>query len=448
MITRATVVKVILFVVISAALIIYIGTRFLGVLNIIPPQNYTVMLPLPDADGLFERSEVDYRGVNVGEAGSPQLTKDGVVVPLKIDGGAPPIPKDLRVVLSDRSAAGEKYVLLLPNTNSGPYLRDGDVIPPNRIQLPATVQSVLLNLDQLVASVPLNDLRTTVHELGVGFNRLGPKLQLLLDSTNALTKTAQATLPETVTLIRDARTVLQTQNDLADPIKSFSSDLRKVTAQLKRSDPDIRRLTRTGPEAGRQVSALLRESRPGLDDTIRGLGTTTQILDNHRRGIQSVFQLYAGLVAGIPTILPGDGSAHLGVVLNLNDPPPCTKGYEQTIQFKGTVTRTPPRPINYRAFCDEPIFSPITVRGEKPQYPFVHNRPQPPPDWFFAFYQDGRAAGIYDPQRRYHGQRDFYANWPPSSSSPMVSGPGTSLPALLGAPGAYGNFGFTPGAVR
>jgi len=447
MLTRGTIVRAILFVVISAALVIYIGARFLGVFSFIGPHPYTVMLPLPTADGLFDRSEVDYRGYNVGEAQEPQLTKDGVLIPLKIHGGTSPIPKDLHAVVADRSAAGEKFVNLLPDSNGGPYLADGDVIPANRVQLPENVESVLFDLNRLVASVPLNDLRTTVHELGVGFNQLGPKLQLLLDSTNALTKTAQATLPETVTLIRDARTVLQTQNDLADPIKSFASDLRKVTAQLKRSDPDIRRLTRTGPEAGRQVSALLRESRPGLDDTIRGLGTTTQILDDHRRGIQSVFQLYAGLAAGIPTILPGDGTAHLGLVLNLNDPPPCTKGYGQTIQVKGTVTRTPPRPINYRAFCDEPIFSPIDVRGMKPQYPFVDNKPQPPPDWFFAFYQDGRAAGVFDPQRRYRGERDFYANWPPSSSSTGTAST-TGMPGLLGAPGSYGEFGFTPGAVR
>jgi hypothetical protein len=84
------------------------------------------------------------------------------------------------------------------------------------------------------------------------------------------------------------------------------------------------------------------------------------------------------------------------------------------------------------------------VRGFKPQYPFVDDRPQPPPDWFFAFYQDGPAAGISEPQRHYRGERDFYADWPSGGSS-MTS---TSQPlGLLSAPGTYGSFGLTPGPM-
>ncbi|HEY1969141.1 MAG TPA: MCE family protein [Pseudonocardia sp.] len=400
MITRATMIRAILFVVISVVLVVYIGGRYLHVFNFIPPQGYTVMVPLPAANGLFYRSEVDYRGVKIGDLGEPELTQTGTEVPLNIAGSAAPIPKDLKVVIVDRSAAGERYVNLLPNTNSGPFLADGDRIPADRVAAtPVQVQSVLLSLNQLAASVPLDDLRTVVNQLGIGFDQLGPKLQLLLDSTNSLVKTTQDILPQTTTLIRDTSNVLATQNTLADPIKSFSSDLRKVTAQLKASDPDIRRLTNTGPEAGHQVTALLHESRPGLDDTIRRLGTTTQILDDHERDIQSILQLYAGLAAAIPTILPGDGTAHLGLALNVNDPPACTKGYEASDRQPGAEI-TPPHPLNYRAFCREPIFSPIMVRGFKPQYPFVNGRPQTPPDWFFAFYQHGGpATGVFEPRR-------------------------------------------------
>jgi phospholipid/cholesterol/gamma-HCH transport system substrate-binding protein len=203
------------------------------------------------------------------------------------------------------------------------------------------VQTVLQSVDTLVASVPLNDLQTSVNELGQAFDGLGPKLQLLLDSTHSLTVSAMQNLPQTLALIHDARTVLQTQNDLADPIKSFSSNVKLISEQLKKSDPDIRRLLHTGPDAAQEISDLIDESGDGLHRTIKELLTLSQITDDHLRGIQNVLQLYPGLAAAIPTILPGDGTAHLGLVLNINDPPNCTKGYEATVRRPGINIQKP-----------------------------------------------------------------------------------------------------------
>lgn len=395
MITRTAMVKVGVFVVLTVVLVFYIGAHFLSLFSFIGPRSYTVHLPVADANGLFARSEVTFRGVKVGDIGQPQLTDGahpGVDVPLVIEGGTPKIPADLTAVVADRSAVGERFVDLRPNTDRGPFLADGDTIPANRVRVPVPVQNVLGSLNTLVASVPLDDLRGTVDELGKAFNGLGPKLGLLLDSTNSLTSTALDNLPQTLALIHDARTVLQTQNDLADPIRSFSSNLKLVTQQLKDSDPDIRRLLVTGPDAARELDALLDESGDGLSRTIDEGRTLSQITSSHLRDIQSVLQLYPGLAAAIPTILPGDGTAHLGLALNINDPAPCSLGYENTLRRPGTDTA--PDRINYRAYCREPIFSPTDVRGVKPQYPFVDGRPGTPPDWFRAFYSDGPAAGI------------------------------------------------------
>lgn len=449
MITRATIVRVVLFVVLTVGLVIYVGAHFLGLFNFIGKSDYTVHVPLKAATGLFARSEVTYRGVKVGNVGSLQLTDTGVDLALRLDGGGPEIPADLRVMIADRSAIGERFVDLLPNTDKPPYLRDGDVIPADRVSVPVRVEDVLANLDELAASVPLGDLQTTVSELGKAFDNLGPKLQLLLDSTNSLVTSANQVLPETATLIRDVRTVLQTQNELADPVRSFSSDLKLVTKQLKDSDPDIRRLLDTGPDAGRELSSLLDESGNKLGDTIREANTTSDIARDHLRDIQSVFQLYAGLVAAIPSILPDDGTnrARLGLVLNVNDPALCTKGYERNDDQDGQDV-TPPNPIFHRAYCREPIFSPSNVRGIKPQYPFVDNRPQQPPDWFFAFYQDGPQAGIFGPSAKDQGGR--MKDTRPRRSGRQSMDPSfdyTSLPGLLSAPATHGEFGLVPAVL-
>jgi phospholipid/cholesterol/gamma-HCH transport system substrate-binding protein len=437
MITRATAIRGILFVVLTVGLVLYVGAHFLGVFSFVGKQDYNVRMPISDASGLFPRAEVTYRGVKVGEVGPLELTPEGVDTILVVKGGGPDIPSDLKAVVASRSAVGERFVDLLPNRAQGPFLKDGDVIPADRVTLPTPVQDVLKNLDQLAATVPLPDLQTTVSELSKAFDNLGPKLQLLLDSTHSLVSSANAYLPQTIGLIHDARTVLNTQNDLSDPIKSFSSDLKKITEQLKDSDPDVRDLLKTGPDAGRELSALIDESGDGLHDTIKEGLTLSQITRDHVRDIQSVLQLYPGLAAAIPTILPSDGSgrAQLGLVLNIDNPPVCTNGYEATDIQAGQDT-TPPDPLNYRAYCREPIFSPTDVRGIKPQYPFRNDQPQVPPDWFFAFYQDGPEAGIHGkPTERSGHHPDRERQSVNTSFNPA------GMPLLLSAPATTGQFG-------
>jgi phospholipid/cholesterol/gamma-HCH transport system substrate-binding protein len=59
--------------------------------------------------------------------------------------------------------------------------------------------------------------------------------------------------------------------------------------------------------------------------------------------------------------VPGDGSAHFGLAVNLNDPPACEKGYESTKKRSpedGTST-----PANLNAGCTEPKGNATDVRG-------------------------------------------------------------------------------------
>ena len=55
----------------TVGLVLYIGAHFLGVFTFLGAKPYTVMVPVADANGLFPRSEIDYRGVKAGEISGP-----------------------------------------------------------------------------------------------------------------------------------------------------------------------------------------------------------------------------------------------------------------------------------------------------------------------------------------------------------------------------------------
>ena len=64
-----------------------------------------------------------------------------------------------------------------------------------------------------------------------------------------------------------------------------------------------------------------------------------------------------------PTVVPGEGSAHLGLVLNMFDPPPCTMGYEATPRRAGNQVAD--TPVNAQAYCAAPDSGPVDVRGRR-----------------------------------------------------------------------------------
>lgn len=370
MITKTVRWQLIALVLVTVVAVGYAGFRYAGLDRIFGATTYPVTVQLADSGGIFTGADVTYRGVSVGRVGQLSLTARGVDVQLDIENSAPSIPADARAVVGNLSPIGEQYVDLQPVADGGEALAAGSVIPQDRTRTPVQINTFLTELDQLVSTVPKDSLQTVVRELGQGFEGTAQPLQQLLDTTGEFTRAATDALPQTTALIRDSRPVLTTQNEVAPQFQEFSRGLREVTEQLKQSDPDLRRIIDDGPRLGDQVSGLLRESGPGLGESIANLRTVTELLAPRQAGLRQLLVTYPGLVSVAPKVVPGDGTAHLGLVVNIADPPVCTRGYEGTPNRGGLDVSE--RPVNEDARCAEPPGSPTSVRG-------MQNVPRPQP---------------------------------------------------------------------
>ncbi|MGH3764892.1 MAG: MlaD family protein [Pseudonocardiaceae bacterium] len=362
MISRTVRLQLLAFVIVTVLGVGYVGVRYLGAGALLGRGAYPVTLQLTDSGGIFTRADVTYRGVSVGRVGPLRLTSQGVDAQLEIKPDAPPIPADLDAVVGNLSVIGEQFVDLRPRRADGPMLRAGSVIPAARTSTPVAIGDLIANLDTFIASVPLNSLRTVVNELGTGFTGTGTDLQTLLNSTDAITRDAIAALPQTVTLIRDGRVVLQTQNESSSAIVSFSHDLALLAAQLRSSDPDIRRLIRTAPQFADQTSGLLRDSGSQIGQLLADLLTVSRVTLPRQAALRHLLSVYPVVTGSTDSsTVPNDGFAHLGLALNFFDPYACVRGYQGTIRRPGTDTT--PIPVNIDAFCAEPPGSPTDVRG-------------------------------------------------------------------------------------
>lgn len=316
----------ILFVVISVVGIGYVAFRYVGADSLVGLGPYVVKVEMTDSGGIFPKAAVSYRGVEIGKVGDMRITPTGLETELEIEKDSPDVPASAIAVIANRSAVGEQYVDLEPPRDGGPYLQDGSVITPDHVRTPVPVDSLLKNLNQLATSVPVPQLQTTVNELYTAFDRTGPDLQRLLDSSNTLVSTAISRIPQTTALLSSSRVVLTTQSQLGPQITSFSRSLDLFTAQLKADDPNLRRLVNAAPPAATQLEGLIRETGPDLSRTLANLLTTVRIVQPRLAGVEQFLVTYPGLSAAAPSVVPGDHMVHFGLVLNVNDPPYCQNG--------------------------------------------------------------------------------------------------------------------------
>ena len=356
MTTRRTKVQLMIFALITMVGVSFVGARYARLDRLLFDDSYRVAAHFAESGGIFEGAQVSYRGVAVGRVGELELTDAGVDVMLDIDDDARPVPADTKAVVANRSAVGEQYVDLQPQTSHGPFLGEGDDIPQAMTETPIATTKLLVDLDRTVNSVDKQSLRTVVSELGQAFYGTGEHLGQVIDTSNSFIRTANDNFELTTALLEDGNTVLTTQLDKAPAIRSFAADLSTFSDTLVRSDRDLRRVILNGSATATQLRTFLEDNRVDLGELINNLVTTGEVTGRHIAGTEMILVAYPYVVAGGYTVVDKDPQsglydAHFGLILT-QEPHVCTGGYE------GTDRRPPQdgsnRPMNEQARCTEP----------------------------------------------------------------------------------------------
>jgi phospholipid/cholesterol/gamma-HCH transport system substrate-binding protein len=320
------------------------------------------------------------------------------------------IPADALAVVGNRTAVGEQYVELQPQSDDGPYLGEGSEIAREDTSTPIPTQKLLADISDTTESVDKQALSTTVSELGQAFAGTGEDLQRIIDTGNSFLDEADRNFGVTTSLIRDSNTVLKGQVASESAIRTFARDLSLFSGTLAGSDADLRRVIDSGSATATQLRTFLEDNQVDLGQLINNAVTTGDVIVKHLPGIEQILVIYPWVVEGGFTVVaksPDTGlyDAHFGLVLT--DHPVCHHGYEST------DTRPPQdladRPLNTKAGCREPIAQ-SNARG-------AQNLDRPGPAY--------RApVASYDPDtRRLH--------WG-SRVDPQLAQPGTLAPQAFG----------------
>ena len=334
MITRRTKVQLAIFAILTLVGVSFVGARYARLDRLFVDQSYTVVAHFADSGGAFQGAEVSYRGVRVGEVGELVLTDDGVDIHLDIDDEHDDIPADAHALVGNRSAVGEQYVELQPQSDEGPFLEDASEIAQDRTATPIQTDTLLTHLDETVRSVDEEDLRTVTSEFGQAFNGAGEDLQTILDNSFDFITVAEQNFDVTVDLIRDSNTVLNGQIDSERAFRRFARDLSAFSTTVADHDEDLRGLIDDGSLGANELRVFLEANEVELGELINNLVTTGEVVVKHLDGIEQLLVIYPYVVEGGFTVVsrsPGTGlyDAHFGMVLT-QEPHVCHAGYEDT----------------------------------------------------------------------------------------------------------------------
>jgi phospholipid/cholesterol/gamma-HCH transport system substrate-binding protein len=353
-ISSSTKKKLLVFVFITLVGVSYVGARYARLDRLVYDSAYQVKAEFAQSGGIFVGAEVSYRGVKVGQVSDMQLTRDGVDVVLDIDKGESKIPADTLALVANKSAVGEQYVDLEPRHDTGPYLHDGSRITTPNTEVPKTTTEILTSVDQFVNSVPQDDLRTVVSELGAGFKGTGPDLAQIIDTSNSFIQAANQNFGVTTALIRDSNTVLRTQADKGSAIRSFAQNLALFSGVIADNDKALRALIDNGSATANELRTFLEQNQVDLGGLINNLVTTGQVVVKHLDGIRQILVLYPYEVANGYTVAAknSDGyNARFGFILN-QVPAVCEKGYDPK-EWRSPNDGSN-KPMDMDAHCSEP----------------------------------------------------------------------------------------------
>jgi len=272
------------FLVLAASL-----AYLLGIILHVPVTggSTTITVSMPRTGGLFEGSGVTYDGIVVGKVTDLRLTPDGVRATARLNAGSE-IPRDSGVRVRSLSPIGEQYLDFRSRIEGAPYLRSGDEVIAQAVDLPATVAGLAITLDKLMSQVDPAKVRTVLSELSTGLSGAEDDLQQL----TADSLTLIGTLADHSELIDDfllqGNTLLRVGADNQAIIIAATEDFATFSAWLKGYQPQL--TLERAPDEIEQLRLLVGELTEVLPGFLDAQGDLATILDARNPHVRAFLQ--------------------------------------------------------------------------------------------------------------------------------------------------------------
>jgi phospholipid/cholesterol/gamma-HCH transport system substrate-binding protein len=349
-----------IFTVIAAVVLVW---HYLHVPSLAGIGQYTLKVDLPTSGGLYPTANVTYRGITIGKVTGVEPTRSGVVATMRI-ADQYKIPVDASANVHSVSAVGEQYVDLVSPNAPHQYLADGQTITNSTV--PAAIGPALDAANRGLAVLPKDKIATLLDETATSVGGLGPSLQRLVESTQAVVADFRTNIRDVNDIIENSGPIIDSQVNSGDAIQTWAANLNTLAAQSAAQDQPLRdALTQAAPTAD-QLHAVFSDVHDSLPQTLANLEIVIDMLKRYHNGVEQLLVVLPQAGSLIQTaVLPYPGEVALDAeVPPINDPPPCLTGFLPASEWRAPAD-TSPQPVPSGLYCKIPKDAQNVVRGTR-----------------------------------------------------------------------------------
>jgi virulence factor Mce-like protein len=284
------------------AIIVFVLGYFstLGLRENSPSDRTGLSMEVPDINGLVVGSNVLLRGVPVGKVTGTSASVQAATIDFYVDSRYR-IPVDTEVRLENLSALGESYVGLIPHSDGGQVLQNGQRIATDRVVQPPSVSEFATSVTRVLNQMDAGAIERVIGETDTALPdpmAVLPNLSrasVLLDNTvDEMNGRGRVLLGNFQTLLRNAEwvnPVLTSLTPQAREIGKSIQDLMKHTPIIMhRGEPDnvsnlnklVARIQNFVDDRGGDLKVVGEAFQPKLNFIAASLMNfdTGQLLDN------------------------------------------------------------------------------------------------------------------------------------------------------------------------
>ena len=284
-----------------------------------------------------------------------QPTRQGVLATMSIDNRYK-IPVDASANVHSVSGVGEQYLDLVSTGNLGKDLSPGQTI--TKVMVPGRWPT----LGAPTAGwrcCPRHKIASLLDETAQAVGGLGPTLQRLVDSTQALVGDFKTNITDVNDIIANSAPILDSQVNSSDSIERWARNLNSLAAQTADKGPDTeKRPVQRGTDPRPDHRGIQRRARvPAADagesgDLVRPAQALPQQRRGAARGISAAHRHRAKRLHDLPRLFG------LDLAFAINPTPPCLTGFVSASEW-----RSPPTPIQRRCHPGRTARFPRTPRA-------------------------------------------------------------------------------------
>ncbi|HME17194.1 MAG TPA: virulence factor Mce family protein [Mycobacterium sp.] len=365
MLTRYIKRQLALFSIITVVALVVLGWYYLRLPSLVGIGQYQLKADLPASGGLYPTSNVTYRGITIGKVTDVEPTEQGAQATMSIDSSYK-IPVDVSANVHSVSAVGEQYLDLVSVGNPGRFLSPGQTITKGTV--PSQIGPALDTANRGLEVLPKEKISQLLDETAQAVGGLGPALQRLVDSTQAIAGDFKTNIGDVDDIIQNSAPILDSQATSRSAIERWAHNLNVLGAQAAEKDQNLKDVLSKAAPTADDLNAVFSDVRESLPQTLANLAVVIEMLKRYNPGVEQVLVLLpqlASIVQAISAPFEKEHLAALDLGQSINYPPGCMTGWPSAAEWRSQAD-TSLAPLVEGAYCKIPQDDPYNVvRGAR-----------------------------------------------------------------------------------